>query len=79
MADDPRPAHPGERPLSVLPSTLRHTDVREAGAARLLLHLAADLRLRSVRLGLSQILARALQPASERETYRWLRDDSALP
>ena len=90
VADDPRPAHPGERPLSLLPSTLRHTDVREAGAARLLLHLAADLRLREaleacglrpryVRLGLAQILARALHPASERETYRWLRDDSALP
>ena len=55
-------------------------------AARLARHLGPhqqrqhpDLRLRYVRLGLAQILARALHPASERETYRWLRDDSALP
>ena len=32
-----------------------------------------------MRLGLAQILARALHPTSERETYCWLRDDSALP
>ncbi len=36
VTDDARPAGPRETPLSVLPSTLRHTDVREVGAARLL-------------------------------------------
>lgn len=89
VADDPRPAAAGETALAVLPSTLRHTDVREAGAARLL-HLQArqldlrtclqdcGLRPRHVRLGLAQILARALHPASERETLRWLQHDSAL-
>ena len=60
-----------------------------AGAARLLDRLARDLGLREclhecglrprhVRLGLAQILARALHPGSERETLRWLRDDSTL-
>ena len=89
VVDDPRPAGPREKPLAVLPSTLRHTDVREVGAARLLhgqaqaLGLreclaACGLRPRYVRLALAQILARALHPASERETLRWLRDDSAL-
>jgi transposase len=75
--------------VAILPSSLRHTDVREVGAARLLqlqaraLGLracltASGLRPRHVRLGLAQILARALHPASERETWRWLRHDSAL-
>ena len=90
MADDPHLANPGKRLLSLRPSTLRHTDMRQAGAARLAFHLAADLRLREaleacglrpryVCLELAQILARALHPTSKRETYRWLRDDSALP
>ena len=89
IADDPQPATEGETPVAILPSTLRHTDVREVGAARLLrlqaralglrARLAAcGLRPRHVRLGLAQILARALHPASERETLRWLRHDSAL-
>ena len=89
VADDPRPAARRELPLAVLPSTLRHTDVREVGGARLLdrqaraLGLreclaACGLRPRHVRLGLAQILARALHPGSERETLRWLRADSAL-
>ncbi len=73
----------------MLPSSLRHTQVREVGAARLLCAqaqqlalrdclAACDLRPRHVRLGLAQILARALHPASERETLRWLQHDSAL-
>ena len=89
IADDPQPATAGETPVAILPSSLRHTDVREVGAARLLqlqaraLGLracltASGLRPRHVRLGLAQILARALHPASERETWRWLRHDSAL-
>ncbi len=89
VADDPAPA-PREQALALLPSSLRQTDVREAGAARLLDLLAgqlglreclqqAGLRPRHVRLGCAQILARALHPASERETLRWLQHDSALP
>ena len=89
IADDPAPA-PREQALALLPSSLRQTDVREAGAARLLDLLAgqlglreclqqAGLRPRHVRLGCAQILARALHPASERETLRWLQHDSALP
>ena len=90
VADDPRPGGRAERPVPVLPSTLHHSDVREVGAARLLQHqarllglrdclAACGLRPRHVRLGLARILARALHPASERETLRWLQHDSGLP
>ena len=89
IADDTPPQPPPESPLALLPSSLRHSNAREAGAARLLDLLARELGLREclqqcglrprhVRLGLAQILARALHPGSERETLRWLRDDSAL-
>ena len=86
---DPTPAEAPETVLPLLPASLRHTDVREAGAARLLQLVAAQLQLRQcfeqaglrdrhVRLGMAQALARALHPASERETLRWLRQDSVL-
>ena len=89
VADDSRPGR-GETPVAVLPSTLHHCDVREVGAARLLQRQADRLGLRrclrgcglgprQARLGVAQILARALHPASERETLRWLQRDSALP
>ena len=89
VADDPQPAATGDTPVAILPPTLRRSDVREVGAAHLLqlqaraLGLraclaACGLRPRHVRLGLAQILARALHPASELETLRWLRHDSAL-
>ena len=38
----------------------------------------ASLRPRYARPGLARILARALNPAPERETLRWLQNESAV-
>ena len=68
--------------------TLDHPETRFVGAERLCRHAWDDLRLgecleqqgfssRDTRIAVALLMAKMLHPASERETSRWLRHDSA--
>jgi hypothetical protein len=69
--------------------TIKHRDVREAGAewigyhALKQLHIAEFLQnagwdTHKIQLSLTQIISRAVYPASELETTRWIRENSAI-
>ena len=68
--------------------TLEHPETRFVGAERLCRHAWDELQLgeclqqqgfspRDTRIAVALLIARMLHPASERETSRWLRHDSA--
>ena len=68
--------------------TLDHPETRFVGGERLCRHAWDDLRLgkcleqqgfspRDTRIAVALLMAKMLHPASERETSRWLRHDSA--
>ena len=68
---------------------MKHTDVRSVGCERLCLQ-ALDLQLSRTleELGMSEldtrralalVAAKMIHPASERETSRWIKDNSSLP
>ena len=74
--------------MPVCLDTLDHCDGRSVGAERLCLQALEQLRLPALlrQAGASQrdasvatalVVARMLHPSSERETHRWLRDNSA--
>ena len=68
--------------------TLEHEDTRSVGGERVclagleelgfrdLLH-AEGVRLRDARIATALVMAKMLHPSSEREAFRWLREDSA--
>ena len=69
-------------------NTLEHEDTRTVGGERVclagleelgfrdLLH-AQGVRLRDARIATALVVAKMLHPSSEREAFRWLREDSA--
>ena len=70
--------------------TMKHTDVRSVGCERLCLQALEDLQLGRTleELGMSEldtrralalIAAKMIHPASERETGRWMKNNSGLP
>ena len=70
--------------------TMKHTDVRPVGCERLCLQALEDLQLGRIldELGMSEpdtrralalVAAKMIHPASERETSRWIKDNSSLP
>ena len=70
--------------------TMKHTDVRSVGCERLCLQALEDLQLGRTleELGMSEldtrralalVAAKMIHPASERETSRWIKDNSSLP
>ena len=70
--------------------TMKHTDVRSVGCERLCLQALEDLQLSRTleELGMSEldtrralalVAAKMIHPASERETSRWIKDNSSLP
>ena len=70
--------------------TMKHTDVRSVGCERLCLQALEDLQLGRTleELGMSEldtrralalVAAKMIHPASERETSRWIKDNSCLP
>ena len=70
--------------------TMKHTDVRSVGCERLCLQALEDLQLGRIldELGMSEpdtrralalVAAKMIHPASERETSRWIKDNSSLP
>ena len=69
--------------------SLEHEDPRTVGGERLCLKALEDLRFedilrnvgfgaRDARIACALVVARMLHPASERETSRWLRENSAI-
>ena len=69
-------------------NTMDHRDTRFVGGERLCLHAWKELQLedclknlgftsRDSRIALALLTAKMLHPASERETSRWLKEDSA--
>ena len=73
----------------VFEESIRHPDVREIGSEWLCLQALDQLRLsdflvntgfseEEARLAITQIIARAVYPASELETARWIRENSAV-
>jgi hypothetical protein len=73
----------------VLEESIRHPDVREIGAEWLCLQALEQLQLpdylsnmgfskEETRLAVTQIISRAVYPASELETARWIRENSAV-
>lgn len=65
--------------------TIEHEDVRSVGGENLALHALEQLKfpqlLQRLKLGKAPLkcaLARMVHPASERETHRWLTQDSAF-
>ena len=70
--------------------TMKHTDVRSVGCERLCLQVLEDLQLGRTleELGMSEldtrralalVAAKMIHPANERETSRWIKDNSILP
>ena len=70
--------------------TMKHTDVRSVGCERLCLQALEDLQLGrtleelgmsklDTRRALALVAAKMIHPASERETSRWIKDNSCLP
>ena len=70
--------------------TMKHTDVRSVGCERLCLQALEDLQPGRIldELGMSEldtrralalVAAKMIHPASERETSRWIKDNSSLP
>ena len=70
--------------------TMKYTDVRSVGCERLCLQALEDLQLSRTleELGMSEldtrralalVAAKMIHPASERETSRWIKDNSSLP
>jgi hypothetical protein len=73
----------------VYEESLRHPDVREIGSEWLCHQALAQLQLpdylsnigfseEESRLAVTQIISRAVYPASEQETARWIRENSAV-
>jgi hypothetical protein len=73
----------------VFEESIRHPDVREIGGEWLCYQALEQLRLadflvntgfseEETRLAITQIIARAVYPASELETARWIRENSAV-
>ncbi|MDR0573377.1 MAG: IS1634 family transposase [Tannerella sp.] len=73
----------------VFEESIRHPDVREMGSEWLCLQALEQLQLpdylsntgfseEETRLALTQIISRAVYPASELETARWIRENSAV-
>jgi len=73
----------------VFEESIRHPDVREIGGEWLCYQALEQLQLadflinsyfseEETRLALTQIIARAVYPASELETARWIRENSAV-
>jgi hypothetical protein len=69
--------------------TIKHRDVREIGAEWIGYHALKQLGIaeflqnagwdtHKIQLSLTQIIARAVYPASELETTRWIRENSAI-
>ena len=70
--------------------TMKHTDVRSVGCERLCLQALEDLQLGRIldelcmsepdtRRALALVAAKMIHPASERETSRWIKNNSSLP
>ena len=81
-------ATPGPSVATVDLNTMEHRDPRFVGGERLCLHAWEELQLgeclqnlgftaRDIRIALALLTAKMLHPGSERETSRWLKDDSA--
>ena len=73
----------------VIEESIRHPDVREIGSEWLCYQALEQLQLadylsnigfseEETRLALTQIISRAVYPASELETARWIRENSAV-
>ena len=73
----------------VFEESIRHPDVREIGGEWLCSQALEQLKLadflvktgfseEETRLALTQIISRAVYPASEFETSRWIRENSAV-
>jgi hypothetical protein len=73
----------------VFEESIRHPDVREIGAEWLCFQALEQLQLsdylsntgfseEEVRLAITQIISRAVYPASELETTRWIRENSSV-
>jgi hypothetical protein len=73
----------------VFEESIRHPDVREIGSEWLCLQALEQLQLpdylsntgfseEETRLAVTQIISRAVYPASELETARWIRENSAV-
>ena len=73
----------------VFEESIRHPDVREIGSEWLCYQALEQLRLadylsnigfseQETKLALTQIISRAVHPASELETARWIRENSAV-
>jgi len=81
---------PGVRQRNmVFEESIRHPDVREIGSEWLCCQALEQLKLgdfltntgfseEETRLALTQIISRAVYPASELETSRWIRENSAV-
>jgi len=81
---------PSERQRNmVFEESIRHPDAREIGSEWLCYQALEQLKLadyltnigfseEETRLSISQIIARAVYPASELETARWIRENSAV-
>lgn len=84
------PKKPTERRRNmVFEESIRHPDVRETGCEWLCYQALEQLGMgdylsnsgfseEEVRLALTQIISRAVYPASEMETARWIRENSAV-
>ena len=83
-----KPVRAKDREL-VYADSLRHRDVREIGSEWLCCQALKQLRLadflsnqgleeQDVRLAMTDIISRAVYPASELETSRWIRENSAV-
>src|SRR5690606_39530281 len=71
------------------PDTMEHRDVREVGAERICVQTWHELAIervllengftpQQVKLSQTQIISRALYPASELATSKWIRENSAI-
>jgi hypothetical protein len=79
--------HKTDRMVNI--DTIKHRDVREIGAEWIGYHALKQLRIaeflqnagwdtHKIQLSLTQIISRAVYPASELETTRWIRENSAI-
>jgi hypothetical protein len=73
----------------VLEDSIRHKDVREVGSEWLCYQVLEQLKMadflanigftdQEVQLAITQIISRAVYPASELKTSRWIRENSAV-
>lgn len=81
------PAQKGDRLVDI--DTIKHRDVKEIGAEWIGYHALKQLGIaeflqkagwdeEKIQLSLTQIISRAVYPASELETTRWIKENSAI-